>query len=476
MPAANLICPHCEKPVELHVTAVTRSRPCSNCGKPIILQFTQKQGRMKRKALLVSADGGLDFDAIKSDLGADEPQPLLGDAFERMKADPQLVAMKKRLAWAIGSVAATIVVASFIHLNRERFFPGDADKTRPELVSESVPSISSAPVRKESHIASAVRPEKRPDSLDFIPPPAERQIASKTNTAANVLQNTSPGAVPKLGAKTPIPDGGRSQQLAPVAKPPRSSASVGTSIPRALYRVPVSNPANMVAHDVDKARATLTSYMRSTTVEQRLAYIANSAQLEHRVRYYYRANGDGPVSFVKITRSDVIGNGSVSEHDIQLSNNRAHRAAVIVMPDGSYKVDWPSFVLENEMAWTDFVSMKPTSPKLFRVMAEAGDVFEADFNDAKWLLCVKLRQPSQPEAEPLYAYAERQSALGREIEYWLKNSEQPATPLTVRLRYPPDATAPNQVWLTDLVASGWVVSESKTVVEASRTGGGLISK
>ena len=93
MPVAALVCPHCEHPVELQVTAVTRSRPCPSCEKHIMLQFAQKQGKMKRKALLINAKGGLDFDAIKNEIPVEEPQPLMGDAFDRMRADPELIAM-----------------------------------------------------------------------------------------------------------------------------------------------------------------------------------------------------------------------------------------------------------------------------------------------------------------------------------------------------------------------------------------------
>ena len=68
-----------------------------------MLQFAQKQGHVKRKALLVNAKGGLDFEAIKNDVPVEGPQPLPGDAFERMKADPELIAIKKRFAWGVGA-------------------------------------------------------------------------------------------------------------------------------------------------------------------------------------------------------------------------------------------------------------------------------------------------------------------------------------------------------------------------------------
>lgn len=82
-----------------------------------MLQFTQKQGRVKRKALLVNTKGGLEFETLKYDIPVDEPQPLPGDAFERMRADPELMAIKKRLALSAAVVLGLVAVATIIHWN-----------------------------------------------------------------------------------------------------------------------------------------------------------------------------------------------------------------------------------------------------------------------------------------------------------------------------------------------------------------------
>ena len=115
MPAASLTCPHCEKSVEIQVTAVTRSRPCPECGSTIMLQVAGRQSRIKHKALLVSAMpptdtmGKPEFDNL--------PNQLPGDAFERMCSDPEIMRAKRHFMMAVGSVLGLVLMATLIHLS-----------------------------------------------------------------------------------------------------------------------------------------------------------------------------------------------------------------------------------------------------------------------------------------------------------------------------------------------------------------------
>lgn len=436
-----------------------------------MLQFTQKQGRVKRKALLVNTKGGLEFETLKYDIPVDEPQPLPGDAFERMRADPELMAIKKRLALSAAVVLGLVAVATIIHWNYENWFP-QATSTIPMPVADDAPVVSSTSVARQTRIASAPRPEKKPTRLDFTAPdrPEEPRITSAPSVA-----NPASQAAPQLGARYPIP-GANSNRVPAISPADRAPATLGgrfgdgviSGLPRALFRVTTKSTPMVADHDVGKAKAALIGFLKASNVNQRLQFVCDRAVVEPRMRTYYEKRGDGPVGFERIADSAVVGNGSTSEHDIMLAGGWMHRATVIKGIDGSYLVDWPSFVLESEMDWLEFMEKKPTRPVLFRVTAETGNFFGSDFSDPKWLMCIKLQNPANPDAPAIYAYVERQSVLGRETEYWMRLSEGQAMPMTIRLRFPPVATLSNQAWLTDLVAVGWVVRESRPVVEARR--------
>lgn len=113
MPVAALTCPHCETPVEIQVTAVTRSRPCPVCEKSIMLQVAGRESRSKRKALLVGTTSPTD---TLHELGTSfEPKQLPGDAFERMCADPEIQGMRRLFFGSIGAVAALVTITSVLH-------------------------------------------------------------------------------------------------------------------------------------------------------------------------------------------------------------------------------------------------------------------------------------------------------------------------------------------------------------------------
>jgi len=112
MPVTRLICPHCETNVELTVTSVTRSRECPHCGKMIILQFTTKETRIKRKALLMPAQTEDDsVPAAAETPTSAEPQRVLGpDVHRRMLHDPEVQTNARRLGWGVAVVGLLITL------------------------------------------------------------------------------------------------------------------------------------------------------------------------------------------------------------------------------------------------------------------------------------------------------------------------------------------------------------------------------
>ncbi len=117
MPLKRIICPHCEQPVEVSMTSVTRSRECPLCGRTIMLQFTTQEKRQRRKALLTSTvdTGKAEQDA--ADLAA-MPMPIQGDLRERMLADPEVrqrVKVIKISVTVIVLITALVVLGSMFH-------------------------------------------------------------------------------------------------------------------------------------------------------------------------------------------------------------------------------------------------------------------------------------------------------------------------------------------------------------------------
>lgn len=109
MPTIHTVCPHCEKNVEFTVTSVTRSRPCSHCGKPVLLQVA---AGTKRKALLVANTDEVSAEGEPGTNGAQDqtaPKVLEGDVRHRMLHDPEVQASMRQFKW--GAVVVLVMIA-----------------------------------------------------------------------------------------------------------------------------------------------------------------------------------------------------------------------------------------------------------------------------------------------------------------------------------------------------------------------------
>ena len=431
-----------------------------------MLQFTQKQGRVKRKALLLTGTGGLDFESMKNEVPVDLPQPLPGDAFERMKADPELIAMKKRFAFSVSAVVVLVLAAAIVNMNRDLIFgPPERPIVQPAVTA---PSVEVAPpVARDTRIATAQRPTGKPEALDFT------QVLSRepNNLPPPRSQSPAPRVLPSSEKRTPVPGyilpGNRSQGLtAPATQLPSSTQTSVPAVPRSLLRIAKSAGAVSIDHDLQKAKSALVSFLKATTSSERLRFVADRQVVEPRLRAFEARFGESAVAFQSISDSVAIGNGRVSEHDVVLADRRVHRAALFKSDDGSYLVDWSSFVGEGDLEWEDFMERQVSTPVLLRVTAEIGDVYRGDFVDSKWLLCVKMQHPVRLGLPPLYAYVERKSVIGREVEYWLKEGSGQMVPMSVRVKYPSVSPTADQVSLTEFVSPGWLLRGGQAVADA----------
>ncbi len=107
MPLVALVCPHCEKPVQVQVTEVARSRTCPSCNQALMLQVAERSSGQKRKALLMADVPPVEVAVQESSVLAQEQ--FLGAAYDRMKADPELARASRQLFAGVATVALLIV-------------------------------------------------------------------------------------------------------------------------------------------------------------------------------------------------------------------------------------------------------------------------------------------------------------------------------------------------------------------------------
>ena len=388
MPVAALTCPHCETPVEIQVTAVTRSRPCPVCGKSIMLQVAGRESKSKRKALLVGPTSPTDL-MEKPEISF-EPQQLPGDAFERMCADPEIQAMRRLFFGSVGTVAALVAIASVLQ------WMGVWTK-----VSKDAPAV------------------------------VDRQ------EEARLIQEAVP---PKLTVDVPVKGIKAVTAAAPVKK--------------LSFRSTQKNDESMAL--TSEPRLVLERFLAAGSVEDRMKLVANASALKESLYDYYGKHPAGAIPYDQIEYG-LKSQESFTEFRVVLKDGTKRFAAVVATPEGPM-VDWPSFVALGDLDWEQMRQSRPKTPILMRVLAAPAVHFSGHFSDADALRCVQMVPAGNPSAAPVYGYLPRGSDLDRQIDYHLRSAGGELAALTVKVCYSHESTGNDQVWITDLVVSGWVTA------------------
>lgn len=403
MPATTLVCPHCEKTVEIQVSSVTRSRPCPECGQVVMLQMAEKTTKTKRRALLMQQNEPPAAAAASQTRvePAYEPQPLPGDAFERMRMDPEIRQFRKRLM--IGSSVVGFIVLV--------------------LVVWSLLPSSSAPQKAQS-VGGAVQ-EKSTDGKEKDKP---AQPAMPMLTPDEALPQVNSGNL---------------------VFRPTGSSNLKTAAP-----LPAANVSNENLAKLAAAQDVLTKFLEAPTWKQRVAMVRDKLRVAPLMSIYYSKNADGPIAFDSIVEATEI-SPKFSEHVVVFEGG-GRRLATVEHTAAGPLVDWESFVGAGEMAWSDFLELKQAAPTLFRVLVSPAGHYENSFGDPAVLNCYSLRNISEPGAKVVYGYARKDSQLAKELDYRLQQSTDATVPMTLLLKFPADAPVDFQVWIHQFVHYGWV--------------------
>ncbi|MDI1314461.1 hypothetical protein [Prosthecobacter sp.] len=400
MPATTLVCPHCEKTVEIQVSSVTRSRPCPECGQMVMLQMAEKTTKTKRRALLMTQNEPVSTPSpTPAVVVSHEPQALPGDAFDRMRMDPEIQRFRRRLL--IGAIAVGVIVVLMVILS---LLPSPAQKEKP-LASESDKAGDSStqsggemvhPPETSLTQAEEPRPQVNSGNLVFRPP------GSGDLKTASVMPIITGGDLAKLAA----------------------------------------------------AEEVLGKFLETPSWKQRILLVRDRLRVAPLMSIYYSKNADGPLAFDSIVEAKET-SPKFTQHVVVFEGG-GRRVATVEHSVAGPRVDWESFVGAGEMGWSDFLELKQASPTLFRVLVSPAGHFENQFGDPSKLQCYSLRNISEPGAKVVYGYAEKGGPIAKSLDYQLQLSEDATVPMTLRLKFPPDAPVDFQVWISQMVQAGWV--------------------
>ncbi|WP_133797018.1 hypothetical protein [Prosthecobacter fusiformis] len=198
--------------------------------------------------------------------------------------------------------------------------------------------------------------------------------------------------------------------------------------------------------------AALRSFFQATTIEGKLAFSRDPDRVRPLMQQYYAAS--------RIQPRQVSGLGncqSVSEKGhrlgyIQVRFSPGEPLSIIVEEDaeGRFRADWESLVLYGEMTWQDFLSQKPQTPTLLRVLASHLPVPISD--QREWL---EITVPGQ--ARRLKAYFDRKDPQLQPLVEQLQLGSWKNVPLTLRVCYSEPKLNADTVQIVSSEGKGWLI-------------------
>jgi hypothetical protein len=467
--------------VEVTVTDVTRSRECPVCGRLIMLQFTTRSTRVKRRTLLTCISGMPEPARSKPRAamngGAAGASNGSGSG-SRSETDTGVVAGKAQAPAraATGGLPASVPPS----------IPAQAAAARapypagPIAIPTPLPPVT-VPVPVPPQVADAVRarivqdPEVRSRGrrlvlgLVFVAFLVVLAILGKQyhwwdevalgwQRIQSTLLATKAGAGTASGSELPptmIPGPGSGS-----GGGPGNGAGAGVGSPAAPTTPPL--PEGEWDPEKDAALKVVNAFLGAKNVEERLLLVRDSAAMEAKLRTYYQRHPAeaGPVAHRSV---EFLAARTQGEHSYDFS---------VALPDGTsrtvlalrptvgapYTVDWGSFVMYSDLSWAEMLEKRPTTPVFARVMAAPDNYYNYNFLDSQRLLCVRLTDPQNPAGKPVFGYCNRSSELGRSLDYMVRKGFGQAVPLMVELRFPDpkDSDRNDQAWVERIVSEGWV--------------------
>lgn len=124
------------------------------------------------------------------------------------------------------------------------------------------------------------------------------------------------------------------------------------------------------------------------------------------------------------------------------------------MQDGEIKVDWESSVRYGELDWNEFIQTRPTSPKLFRVIASKPAVSPSD-NTPPGTQVLEIKHPDQDHV--IYAYFDPEDPKFQPLIEQLQNGHWKDVPLTLRLCYPGPLSSVDGARIAEVEGKGWLI-------------------
>jgi|GEM_PF-2428702 len=288
---------------------------------------------------------------------------------------------------------------------------------------------------------------------------ADRRNTMKDRVAQETL-NVSDAVLAKLGGGAVSPKSQTEQ--GPITS--EESPQVNLEVPQATRERDLS-ALNKVAvirktteEEREDAMALFDAYQEVKDWRELLRIVRNPRVSRPKMENFYADPGnkspvidpDPEISFVTVE----LGGDDILRCELYTDGYQRRVAFLIRGDNGSYALDWESFVHYLPLPWEVLLTERPPGMTVARVRAEFGDTYYPPFEDKKKWASIYLGRIV--EGGTLFGYMERDSEEFRELVSVIRGSGGVAS-VVVGVQYPKDATSPRQVKIARFISRYWLI-------------------
>ena len=209
------------------------------------------------------------------------------------------------------------------------------------------------------------------------------------------------------------------------------------------------------------AGAFVTQFLAASTIEERAALVRHPDITRPRMEKWY--NPTNPLKAQKLLELHDISSEQTIDGitflllSMDLDDFTQRAIAVEKRPDGSFLIDWESFVFWSEMRWPEFLSKEPQGSQEFRVSVEIDSYFNFGYENPQQWFCYKLTDPEN--WAHCWGYCDINSEVGSKINRMIRRQRQQGEDkikAILKLKFDDAGRGRSQVIIEDVMQDGWV--------------------
>ena len=256
-----------------------------------------------------------------------------------------------------------------------------------------------------------------------------------------------------------LPPKGQTNEPASGVGVPRTAAQERED-ERAAMGLPKAVPAFSGITNVEAKRPlieeTVRKFFEANSVSEKLAFVRDPGRVRPLMSDYYNRQPMPKMKWQSLGWTLPVDEPGFRLGYVQATFENGAPASLVVeeMENGSFVVDWESFVRYGELNWRDFLLIRPVQPKLFRVIASKSD-HGALHPAGSGQETIEIKHPEEDGV--VYATLDKNDPDMAPMVQQLQQGKWKDVPLTLRLCYPGTASDGKAVRIAGVEGKGWLI-------------------